>query len=71
MAIQGFPSEWLDEAKMSASEPMLMDLAGNAFPGLVFSAVYTSMLATVPFFERVAKQDEDVDLQAVKQWLDA
>ena len=67
LAIQGFPCEWLDEVpRLSASEPMLMDLAGNAFPGLVFSAVYSSMLAIVPFFERrPSHHSEPMDLQAI------
>ncbi len=45
MLVQGFPADWLSDAK--ASNDQLQDIAGNAFGGTVFAAIYVALLATV------------------------
>ena len=50
LKLQAFPTTWVDHAlpAYAPSESLLADLAGNAFTGTVFAAVYIALLSHLP-----------------------
>jgi len=57
LKLQGFPTNLLPHAEphVLPSDPQLMDLAGNAFPGTVLSAIFLALYLHLPPVSRVEK----------------